>query len=112
MKKFLCAMMAIIACVGFVACVPNNMDNAEKKMKKEGYTVMEYTNDEAEGLVGGFNATKVGDLLSVDNLTALLFESTKDAKEFYNSLPNKGSAIQEGKWVYWGTEDAIEDFED
>ena len=112
MKKILSAIMAIIACVGFVACVPSNMDDAEKKMKKEGYTVIAYSDDEAEGLIGGFNATKAEGLLDIDNITALLFESTKAAKDFYNEMDNKGSAIQDGKWVYWGTEDAIEDFED
>ena len=111
MKKFLCAVLAAIACVGCVACVPSNMEKAEKKMKKEGYTVIAYTDEEAEGLVGGFNATKM-DEWELDNLTALLFESRKEAKDFYNDMNNKGNAIQEGKWVYWGTEDAIEDFED
>ena len=42
------------------------------------------------------------------NMT-LLFEDKDSAKEFYKGL-NKG--VQKGKWVYWGTEDAIEDFDD
>ena len=112
MKKILCAVLAAVACLGMAACVPSNMEKAEEKMKEEGYTVIAYTDEEAEGLVGGFNATKVEGLLNVDNITALLFDSTKSAKEFYEEMDNKGSAIQDGKWVYWGTEDAIEDFTD
>ena len=112
MKKILCAVLAAVACLGMAACVPSNMDKAEEKMKKEGYTVIAYTDEEAEGLVGAFTATKMEGILNVDNVTALLFESSKAAKEFYKDMENKGSAIQDGKWIYWGTEDAIEDFED
>ena len=112
MKKILCAVLAAVACLGMAACVPSNMEKAEKKMKEEGYTVIAYTDEEAEGLVGGFNATKAEGLLNIDNLTALLFSSSKEAKNYYENLDNKGSALQDGKWVYWGTEDAIEDFED
>ena len=110
MKKGLFAVLAAVACC-LVACVPTNMDNAQKKMKKEGYTVISYTDAEAEGLIGGFNATKV-DGLDLDNITALLFDSTKAAKAYYQDLNDKSNIIQEGKWVYWGTEDAIEDFTD
>ena len=112
MKKILCAVLAAVACLGMAACVPSNMEKAEKKMKEEGYTVITYTDDEAEGLVGAFTATKMEGLLNVDNVTALLFESSKAAKNYYEGLDNKGSALQDGKWVYWGTEDAIEDFTD
>ena len=111
MKKILCSILALASILSFAACVPSNMDKAETKMKKEGYTVIAYTDDEAEGLVGGFNATKFENF-TTDSLFALLFESSKDAKEFYKDMKDKSSAIQEGKWVYWGTEDAIEDFED
>ena len=112
MKKILCAVLAAIACLGMAACVPSNMDKAEEKMKKEGYTVIAYTDEEAEGLVGAFTATKMEGLLDIDNVTALLFESSKAAKNYYEGLDNKGSALQDGKWVYWGTEDGIEDFTD
>ena len=111
MKKILCAILAFVSILCFAACVPSNMENAEKKMKKEGYTVIAYTDDEAEGLVGGFKATKFEDF-TTDSIFALFFESSKDAKEFYKNMKDKSTAIQEGKGVYWGTEDAIEDFED
>ena len=112
MKKILCTILAFVSILCFAACVPGNMKDAEKKMKSEGYTVIAYTDKDAEGLIGGFNATKAEGLFDVDNLTALLFESEKAAKEFYKDMENKGSAIQDGKWIYWGTEDAIEDFKD
>ena len=112
MKKLLHAVLVAMACLSFVACVPSSMDKAEEKMKKEGYTVIAYTDEEAEGLVGAFTATKMEGILNVDNVTALLFESSKAAKEYYEGLDNKGSALQDGKWVYWGTEDGIEDFTD
>lgn len=104
MKKFLCGLLAAIACIGFAACVPSNMDKAEAKMEDAGYLVVAYSDKEAEGLVGGMVATKI-----TKTMTALLFESSKDAKEFLEETKETG-AKQDGKWVYWGTEEAIEDF--
>ena len=112
MKKIICAVLAALACLSFVACVPSNMDKAKDKMKKEGYLVLAYEDQEAEGLVGGFNATKTEGILDIENITALLFESSKDAKKFVEELNDTSKIIQDGKWVYWGTEDAIEDFTD
>ena len=81
-------------------------------MKREGYTVTSYDMSEVvDGLAGGFMATKT-DEGEVEQLVALLFDSKKDAKDYYNDLSDKSNVIQEGKWVYWGTEDAVEDFED
>lgn len=114
MKKILCAVLAAVSCLGFAACVPGSVEKAEEKMKKEGYTVIAYEDKEAEGLVGGFNATKVEGFLGSesDSITALLFESSSDAKDFVAELGDDSKAVQDGKWVYWGTEDAIEDFTD
>ena len=112
MKKILCAILATFACLSFAACVPTSMEKAEEKMKKEGYTVLAYKDDKAEGLVGAFTATKAEGLLDIDNITALLFDSKDAAKEYYENYANKTNAIQDGKWVYWGTEDGIEDFTD
>ncbi len=111
MKKVICAILVAIACMGFVACVPGNVDKAKEKMKLEGYAVIGVEDYEGEGLVGGFSATKVewGD---ADNLTALLFSSQKEARGFYNNMEDKSRAFRDGKWVYWGTEDAVEDFKD
>ena len=112
MKKIICAVLAAVSCLGFAACTPSSVEKAEEKMKKEGYVVLAYEDQEAEGLVGGFNATKTEGILDIENITALLFESSKDAKKFVEELNDTSKIIQDGKWVYWGTEDAIEDFED
>jgi len=33
MKKFLCGLLAAVATLSLVACVPSNMEKAEKRMK-------------------------------------------------------------------------------
>ena len=112
MKKVVLAILAMLSCLAFVACVPSNVDKAKEKMKQEGYAVVgvqEYEGE--EGLVGGFNATKA-EWNDLDNITALLFDSKANAKKFYDELGDKSRAFQDGKWVYWGTEDAVEDFKD
>ena len=110
MKKFLCAALMAVICIGLVACVPMNLDRAKKKMKEEGYTVSSYTVDNVDGLEGGFVALKAG--LIPDTIYALYFESIKEAKDYYEDLSDQSVAIQKGRWVYWGTEEAIDDFED
>ena len=109
MKKIISALVAVLACISMfflVACTPANVEKAEAKMEEAGYTVLAYSNDDAEGLVGGLIASK--GLLGA-SMTAVLFETTEDAKEFQASMEKTG-AIQDGKWVYWGDESAIEDF--
>ena len=93
----------------FAACTPSNVEEAKTKMEEADYTVIAYSNKEAEGLVGGLVATKAGGLLELDVLTAAYFETADDAKAFYEKLDETG-AVQDGKWVYWGDEDAIADF--
>ena len=109
MKKVILAILAMLSCFAFVACVPSNVEKAEAKMKEEGYIVVGAEDQEAEGLVGGFLATKL-----TDTINAYLFSSKAEAKDFYEKLSDKtkSKAIQDGKWVYWGTEDAIDDFKD
>ncbi len=112
MKKFICMILATLACLFLFACTPSSVEKAEDKMKKEGYTVLAYSDKEADGLVGGFTATKAEGILDVDNITALLFKTKDDAKKFMEEIDDNSKAIRDGKWVYWGTEDAIEDFTD
>lgn len=109
MKKFFGILAAILACFCITACTPSNVEKAEEKMKEAGYGVIAYENKDAEGLVGGLVATKVSLTEGVDIITAAYFETAEDAKEFYEDLDETG-AVQEGKWVYWGDEDAIEVF--
>ena len=111
MKKVILAILAMLSCFAFVACVPSNVEKAEAKMEKEGYIVRgeERVEDVVllGGLVGGLVATKL-----TDTINAYLFSSKAEAKDFYEKLSDKtkSKAIQDGKWIYWGTEDAIDDF--
>ena len=105
MKKVILAILAMLSCFAFVACVPSNVEKAEAKMKEEGYLVVGEEREDAEGFVGGFLATKL-----TDTINAYLFSSKEEAKNFYETVGEKFKAIQDGKWVYWGTEDAIDDF--
>lgn len=114
--KGLVLSLAAVSCLAFAACTPSNLEKAEKKMAKEGYVVKAYE-VEAEGFVGGITATKSEGILDTDTITALLFESKDDAKDFKNKssqyIPSIiYTPVQDGKWVYFGTEDAIEDFTD
>ena len=111
MKKFILAIVAMIMCIGFAACAPMGIEQAKTKMNEAGYTVTAYEADEeAEGVVGGFYAMK-GGLLGVggDNLTALLFSTKEEAAEYYALVDDLGFVL-EGKWVYKGTDAAIEEF--
>lgn len=124
------AIVSVLACCMLVACVPSNVEKAEKKMEKAGYAVLAVSEnnptigeaiDEADDLVGGFIATKVGGgiigaITDSNTMIALLFEDKESAKEFLteDSALLKvayGDLIQKGKWVYGGTSDAIETFE-
>ena len=107
MKKFICALLATLACLTLFACAPSNVEKAEKKMEKAGYTVKAYEDKEAEGAVGGFVATKGINLF--DSITAVLFDNKDDAKAFAEAM-SALNAVQDGKWVYFGSEAAIEAF--
>ena len=123
MKKFLVALMAAFTCFAFAACAPLNMEKAKDKMKEAGYSV-EVSDEAAAELIAGEKAVGIlvatdGDFsfsegLDVDILTAILFESTAAAKEYYEAHKGEEEANQimkrSGKWVFAGTADAIEDF--
>lgn len=111
MKKFLLAIVMAIMCIGLAACAPMNMEKAEEKMQKAGYTVMAYSDDDAEGLVGSFTATKSTGLLSAETLKAYYFDSKDAATDFYGTYSqfNK-NAVLDGKWVYSGSDAAVEAF--
>jgi hypothetical protein len=105
MKKFICALLATLACLTLFACTPSNVEKAKAKMEKAGYKVAGYEDEDAEGLVGAFSATKTP---VIDTIKAFLFESEKAAKEFAEKTGNL--AKQDGKWVFIGSESAIEAF--
>ena len=116
MKKFLCGLLAALTCLMLFACAPSNLDKAEDKMEAAGYKVEDYDSN-IEGAVGGILArptgsagSVIGGLIDGDVFRAILFE-TKDAATKY--LETKGEDteyVQNGKWVYWGSEKAIEAF--
>lgn len=103
MKKFICALLATIACLTLFACTPSNVEKAKAKMEDAGYLVVGKEDENAEGLVGAFAATKI-----TENIVAFLFETKDDAKKFAEEMGSK--AVQDGKWVYYGSESAIEAF--
>ena len=122
MKKFLVGILAALTCFAFVACAPNTVEDAKTKMEEAGYTVI-VSGEAAAELIAGetavdmLTATKSsGGLtnLKIDNVSAIFFESSSAAKEYYESVKDDKDedevAKQDGKWVYVGTETAIADF--
>lgn len=113
--KFLSlAMMVLFTGALLTACVPSNVEKATEKMEEADYLVIDYTKaDDAEGCLGGLLATKI---LDGEGLIAILFDSKDNAKDYYENLTDKdteyGNFLQKGKWVYAGTDGAIEVFED
>lgn len=112
MKKILVivAVVALVAVLGVVlfACAPSTVAKAEAKMKDAGYSVLAYSDDDAEGCDGGLTATKI-----TETIFALHFSSSKDAKNFYNDSKDengKSSLTLTGNWVCWGSEGAINAF--
>lgn len=106
LKMFSFAFVLLFASIALIACVPANVEKAEAKMEEAGYSVSAYTKDEdAEGFVGGFIASKG----LTDTMTAMLFDSKKNAEQFVeDALLN--IYTQDGKWVYTGSDSAIEAF--
>lgn len=106
MKKFLSLLVSLLLIVTMAfmaACTPKDVESAKAKMKEAEYIVVGYENKEAEGLVGGIVASKL-----IENMTAALFDTKENAKKFAELMGDK--AVQDGKWVYFGSEGAIKDF--
>lgn len=117
MKKFLkiltMTLATIAAATMFFACNPSSIEKATKKMEDAGYTVSDYTeSNDAEGFQGGIIARKGGIAgIGGENIIAVLFDTKENAEAFHNDI--KGifqDSVVEGKWVYWGSEQAVEDF--
>lgn len=94
------ALITVLLLVTLTACGPSSIDAAKKKMEKKGYTVLAY---KAEDGTGGIACSKG---LLGDKMTAVLYESSKDAK----AAAEKSGAQQIGKWVVAGSDAAIKDF--
>ena len=120
MKKILRRIVLVLAMavvsVSLFACVPSNLEKAREKMAREGYTVTNIDASIFDGAEGGIMAT---DVLDGDMVIAVRFESVKAAKqglkdwdELMSKLGKQGTAIRDGKWVYSGIGDGVEDFAD
>ena len=115
-------LLSALTCLCFVACAPANVEKAKEKMEAAGYSV-ELISEETteiglgEAAEGSIIATKTeGGLLNLKTyiLTAVLFDSTKAAKEYYeqtveNADDNTG-VKRSGKWVIVGSLEAIDVF--
>lgn len=105
------ACLFVVSTSLLTACKPTSIEKAEKKMEDEGYAVVAYEvdKDKVDGFVGGFIATN--GIISGDSITAILFESADDAKDYYKDVGGEDSKwVREGKWVFMGTDNAIKDF--
>ncbi len=114
-KAFAVCLLLVVIMVMTACGVPLDLEKAKKKMKKEGYLVMDYYSyygdevEEIEGLLGGFVATKRS---IAAGMTVLYFEDVDASKAYYSKVRDEiKSAEREGSCVYWGTETAIEEFE-
>lgn len=125
MKKVLkgLALSLAVAFVGIMmcACVPANVEKAEARFEEASYKVVAYSTEDAtkvaEGAIGGFTASKATLTDGIDVITAIVFDSKKAAKAFYEKHIGDASEDDDtiiktsGKWVYMGTEAAVEVFE-
>ena len=115
MKRFLKSLSLglVMTFVGVLlcGCAPMDTEKAKAKMEEAGYAVVAYEKStEDEGIIGGISATKVSLTDDSSHITAFLFDSIKSAKAYYEKYEDKENIGQSGKWVYWGTENAIEVF--
>ena len=122
MKKVLGVITLLVCAVLLVACAPKDSDAALKKLEKAGYSASWSANKEVgeDGQVGYLIATKgnsIGSLidgaLAGDGLTAVLYKTSKQAKAAFNDSKNaegKTNYTLVGKWVIYGSEDAVKAF--
>ena len=111
--KWISLALAATSCAMFAACTPSSLEKAKERMAKEGYKVDMIEELLPNNCVGGIYAIDS----DIDTIRAFLFESADDAKAFVEKkttaavfILEKSTPIQDGKWVYAGSEDAIEDF--
>ena len=122
MKKVFVALFVALFALVLVGCAPKDSDAAKAKMEKAGYTAVwsAYSEVKEDGSVGYLVANKgksigasLDGLLDGDNLTAVLYNSTKNAKAAFNDTKNaegKTNYSLVGKWVVYGGEAAVKAF--
>lgn len=122
-KSLSLVILLTVALLSFVGCAkPANLEKAKEVMSEAGYEVsVDYAaEDDEDGKVGTITAIKsqVGLLeFKMDIITATQFKDAKAAKAYYDANIDpeaEGDKLLklEGKWVYFGTEDAIKLFFD
>ena len=114
------ALVFTVVSLILTACVPSSIEKAITKMEKAGYVVSEpiVTGYESGfGAIGKIKAQKLSSNASPeDTIIAILFESEKKAKEFYEDGGGWNDSLltktgQEGRWAFAAyTENAINDF--
>ena len=107
--------VAFVALFALVACAPANGDKAKAKMEEAGYACTWTVNKEVgeNGEVGTLLCVKGISLSGVDGLTAVLYDSASHAKAAYNDSKNaegKTNLTLVGKWVVYGSEEAVKAF--
>ena len=120
MKKVILGLFVALFALVLVGCAPKDSSAAKQKMEKAGYTVVATVYDEVQedGSVASLACTKGNTIGSIidglgNGLTAVLYDSTKNAKAAYNSSKNaegKSNYTLVGKWVVWGSEEAVKAF--
>ena len=119
-KRFLGVLLVLLFALVLVGCAPKDASAAKKKMEKKDYTVVVLDGEIAksalsaiaEGAVANVTASKKTDDGTIA-MTAVLFDSAKNAKAFYNASKDdekKTSLVLSGKWVMYGDEKAVKDF--
>ena len=114
------ALVFTVVSLILTACIPSSVQDAKTKMEKAGYVVSEpvITSYESSfGVIGKIKAQKLSSNASPeDTLIALLFESEKLAKSYYEQGGGWNDSLltktgQEGRWAFAAyTENAINDF--
>lgn len=113
--------LVLMMVLTLTSCVPGTSAKAKEKLEKKEYTVVEVTGTAAttawkllgvDGVTASITATKSGELVK-----ALYFEKAADAKAAMEKVEkqakdeSKDSSIKRsGKVVYFGTEQAMKDF--
>lgn len=121
MKKVLrlTSIFALLFClVALCSCAPKSLEKAKAKLEKKDYVVLVDANLSSaliEDAVGSITATKTNDDDETIGLSAILFESQKAAKEYFED--HKPDEVEEGqvykrlgKWVVSGSKEAYKAF--
>lgn len=125
MKKLFAIVAALVLVLSLASCAPKDVEAAEEKLEKKGYTV---TVDEklVPGLLNviGIDVDAVvtavkdnGEDADADAVTAYLFEDKDAAKaaiekltEWAEKKDEESNFKQVGCWLYAGTEKGMKDF--